>query len=295
VLFALLSCLAASPVHADAAGDPPATTEREANLSDAQGRSHFRRGRQHYAAGEFLQAAREFEIAHGLSGRDALLYNVYLAYRDAQLTDRAAQALRGYLTAVPDAPDGEHLRSRLAALESQVAAEERAEAARAAEAEQRVAALEAAKRQRRAAEAERRRAEERSRRIAAQRPSRPVWPWFVVGGGVALVGGGVALGVLTRQDAETLRGDCVLDPRTEGADAPLRTGTACAPGVELGDRRSTIERNATIADALWIGGTVTLVTGAVLAFALPDVYPELPEVAVQCHARGCAGSVEVSF
>ncbi|HET8936751.1 MAG TPA: hypothetical protein VFN67_25080 [Polyangiales bacterium] len=52
----------------------------------------------HYQLGRFQDAAREFEVAYGLSGRAALLYNVYISYREALDTPKAAGALRGYLT-----------------------------------------------------------------------------------------------------------------------------------------------------------------------------------------------------
>jgi tetratricopeptide (TPR) repeat protein len=269
------------------------STTTEQDMTDAQARGHFRLGREYYGQGRFAEAAKEFEVAYGLSGRASLLYNVYLAYRDAQDTPNAARALRGYLAAVPDAPDREHLTARLAALEA-LLRESEAEAAR-----QRAESAEAA---RKTQEAERERAESDRRaneaeRRAQLRPSRPWWPWLVVGGGVAASGVGVALGVIATGDADELRGDCVLDPRTDGASAPLVDGNACAPSVDVESRRDSIQARATIADALWISGAVIAVTGLVLAFALPDEYPDLePDtVSASCSTHECRASLRLSF
>ncbi len=84
-------------VHAQA-------TEADAGGDDVA-RRHFRLGRAHYANGEFAQAATEFEQAYHLSNRPALLYNVYVAYRDAQDLPHAASSLSEYLRLVPNAPD----------------------------------------------------------------------------------------------------------------------------------------------------------------------------------------------
>jgi tetratricopeptide (TPR) repeat protein len=283
-----------------APGTPAAPTESmsqatttEQDMADAQARAHFRLGREYYEQGRFADAAKEFEVAYGMSGRGSLLFNVYLAYRDAQDTANAARALRGYLAATPDAADREHLSARLAALEATLqqaeadAERQRAEAA-AAEAKTAEAERERAESDRRAAEAERR---------AQLRPSRPLWPWLVFGGGVAIAGTGVVLGVLASGDADDLRADCVADPRTDGAGAPLTGGSHCAPAVDLASRRDSIQTQALIADALWIGGAVIGVTGLVLAFALPDEYPELEEspVAAGCGPDGCHASLQLSF
>src|SRR5687768_16190217 len=107
----------AGPLHAQGSAEVAPTetmdqaTTTDSDMTDLQARGHFRLGREFYGQGRFAEAAKEFEIAYGLSGRGSLLYNVYLAYRDAQDVPNAARALRGYLAAVPDAPDHAHLSS----------------------------------------------------------------------------------------------------------------------------------------------------------------------------------------
>lgn len=298
----LLSLLLAAPAVVHAQEAAPESTESmaqsttsEGDMADAQARAHFRLGAQYYEGGRFAEAAQEFEIAFGLSGRGQLLYNVYLAYRDAQDTPNAARALRGYLTAVPDAADREHLQARLAALEATVTADQEAEAARAAqEAEQHRQVEEA---ERRAVEAEL-----RAQHQAEAQTSRPWWPWLLAGGGAVLAGVGVGLGVVASQDADALRASCVIASPTTGLAQPLDRGAACAPSVDLASRRSTIQSEAAAADALWITGAVVGVTGIVLALVLPDERADAapaatppPQVSGGCSPTGCFGSVTVSF
>src|SRR5262245_31875642 len=96
VLWVLVACTAlAMPVgvSAQAVTPPPDSAEGRA-------RESFNRGRIHYENGEFEAAALAFEEAYGLSGRHALLYNLYLAYRDANNQEKAAEALKNYLDRV---------------------------------------------------------------------------------------------------------------------------------------------------------------------------------------------------
>lgn len=298
--YSWLTCLALAAVASPLRAQPAAPTESmeqstttDADMTDQQARGHFRLGRELYAQGRFAEAAKEFEVAYGLSGRSSLLYNVYLAYRDAQDTANAARALDGYLLANPAAPDHEHLRARLAALK-EILAQAEADAARQRD--------EQTKAQEQAREAERQRIEADQRaRVAEQRaeqkPSRPWWPWLVVGGGLAVTGTGVVLGVLAVNDADELEGECVLSPISgPGTRAPLQEGTACAPAVDHESRRDSIQTQALVGDALWIGGAVITATGLVLAFALPDVYPdEQPPVAAGCSADECRATLRLQF
>lgn len=52
-------------------------------LADEQARAHFRVGQSMYDAGRFAEAAHEFEEAFRLSQRSELLFNAYVAFRDA--------------------------------------------------------------------------------------------------------------------------------------------------------------------------------------------------------------------
>jgi len=85
--------------------------------NEEKARAHFRLGRAYYDNGDFAKAAVEFEAAYAISQRAALLYNIYLAYRDANDTRNAAEALRKYLQLESKVENRGQLESRLAALE----------------------------------------------------------------------------------------------------------------------------------------------------------------------------------
>src|SRR5690606_25712958 len=101
-----------------------------------QAREAFERGRIHYDNGDFARAAAAFEEAYKLSGREGLLYNLYLAYRDANEQEKAAEALRNYLVKVEVIENRAQLESRLKALEAGIA-QRKADDAREAEAQRR--------------------------------------------------------------------------------------------------------------------------------------------------------------
>lgn len=80
-------------------------------------RAAFEQGRALYDGGNFAEAAASFEQAYRLSGRDALLYNLYLAYRDANEQQKAADALRTYLRKVEQIENRAQLEARLRSLD----------------------------------------------------------------------------------------------------------------------------------------------------------------------------------
>jgi tetratricopeptide (TPR) repeat protein len=108
---------AAAPAARPRTEETPASTK----ANEKAARDAFERGRVFYDAGQFEQASLAFEEAYKLSGRDALLYNLYLAYRDASAQEKAAEALRGYLAKVPNIENRAQLEARLAALEQNLA------------------------------------------------------------------------------------------------------------------------------------------------------------------------------
>ncbi|MFO0714092.1 MAG: hypothetical protein U0353_29820 [Sandaracinus sp.] len=128
--LALLGSLALScPVaQAQATSSTDASTAETTPPSEAalaEARARFQLAQAHYAAGSFADAAEELERAYALSGRDAILYNLHLAYREMGDVPRSAEALRRYL-AVADEDDlpveRRALENRLAALERTLAA-----------------------------------------------------------------------------------------------------------------------------------------------------------------------------
>jgi tetratricopeptide (TPR) repeat protein len=87
-------------------------------MADQDAKSHFKVGKSLYETGRFSEAAAEFEKAYRLSNRVELLYNVYVAHRDASDLPRAIDALRRYLQlATLDESTRVNLVARLRAME----------------------------------------------------------------------------------------------------------------------------------------------------------------------------------
>lgn len=72
-----------------------ATAQQSAGDQEAQ--IHFQSGRLHYERGDYEQALTEFQSAHSLSGRPALLYNIYLCQQSLGQNAAAAATLERYL------------------------------------------------------------------------------------------------------------------------------------------------------------------------------------------------------
>jgi tetratricopeptide (TPR) repeat protein len=87
-------------------------------MADQDAKSHFKVGKSLYETGRFSEAATEFEKAYRLSNRVELLYNVYVAHRDASDVPKAIDALRRYLQlAQLDESTRVNLAARLRAME----------------------------------------------------------------------------------------------------------------------------------------------------------------------------------
>lgn len=273
--LALALVLAAAPAAAQEQAPPEGASEADAqmqnggvteerDLADAQARAHFRAGRSLYDLGRFAQAAQEFESAYRLAQRPELLFNAYVAYRDANDLAGAVRSLGAYLDLVQDAPDRVNLQARLASMSE---------------------ALE----QQRAREAEL----EAERNRPAQPPPAPegpaVWPWIVMGTGVAMVVVGIVTGVAGLTEADAL--------------ASLCANNLCLPSVGLDERRSTVEALGITTDVLLFGGGAIAVAGLVLGIVLNSGRapaetaspPGTPEVTAACGPTGCAGSLRMRF
>lgn len=248
------------------------TEERQ--LDDARAREHFRIATSYYDEGRFREAAAQFTEAYELSQRAELLYNAYIAYREAHQSREAANALSTYLDRVPDAPDRVNLTARLEELRRAVTEEEE-QAAQLAQA------------QHDAEEAQRRADEEAAARQQAE-ASPEAWPWVVLGVGGAAAIAGAVVGAIALSNAQALAAEC---------DNGL-----CPPDIMLDDRRDDANRLANVADALLIGGGVVAATGLVLGLvfglggsssAASD--ETTPTASVGCDGHGCTATLRGRF
>ncbi|MGE0788567.1 MAG: hypothetical protein AB7S26_23020 [Sandaracinaceae bacterium] len=284
------ACLATSVARAQAGGSegegetrPNAQTAMSGGgmtegrqLDDARARDHFLIATRYYDEGRFAEAAAQFEEAYDLSRRPELLYNAYIAFRDAHNSSGAARMLELYLSRVPDAPDRVNLEARLTQLRRAIEEEERSQRD-----------LESATAN---AMAERARAEEEARRRAEAEAQPEVWPWVIFGvGAAAAIAGGIVGGVALA-DTNALLDDCT-DGRCRMDQANLDEARDGAKGIALA------------ADLLMFGGGAVAVTGLILGliFGLPRT-PEAEsadaaaaEAVLDCGPLYCGGRVQGRF
>jgi tetratricopeptide (TPR) repeat protein len=283
----------------------PAQPSATAEEGEEKARAHFRLGRAYYDNGDFAQAAVEFESAYRISQRAALLYNIYLAYRDASDMRHAADALRKYLELEHNIENRGQLEARLAALDHTLA-EEAANPQPAAPAP--VAApgstsnltastlAPAAPAPMTATEAP-----PPSPSTTAE-PAAPVasssrnltLPVVLMASGGALMAGSLVTGILTlgkRSDLSDARSEC----------EKLGTCNALSPArvSELDAERSSGKTLATITDVLLFGGLAVAATGVVLLFldANGGEHDDATRAsaAVICAPGACVGRLGVRF
>ncbi len=292
--FALACTGIAGVAHAQEADD----AER-----DAEARRAFRVAQAHYDNGDFERAAAGFEEAYRLSGRAQLLYNTYIAYRDAQNIPRAVDALRRYLEAVPDTPDADQLRARLARMQAALERSGATTTVEPDEADPRGIDAEAMGAEPDLATDDH--AEETTAgggagsggqgtaagvgdggdRAAQDTGGGPPIAAIVVGGaGLALVAGGVVTGILTASAQSELEEGC-----------PSRAG--CDPALE--DTQARGQTLALVTDILLFGGLAAVGTGVALWLltgnADTETDPGDTVASVGCGPAGCGGSLKVSF
>ncbi|MBK6575829.1 MAG: hypothetical protein IPG17_06490 [Sandaracinaceae bacterium] len=290
LLTALLaSAFGSTSVQAQTGAGAPVQDEPVESVEDTA-RSHFRVGQLMYGEGRFDEAAAEFDRAYELSGRPQLLYNAFLAHRDAGHVPEAVARLRQYLEQTPDAVDRETLERRLAAMEETLE-QQRREASMSAEER---AALEA-ERARIAAEADEHRTDAERLREDRERESqrRNPTPLIIMGTGAGVLVGGVILGVITQTTSlADLEDNCPND--------------VCVSGFDLDGTRSEARRRTITTDVLLSVGAATAVTGLVLLLIQRKRYAadddeastasnRHTDVAGGCGPQGCNMNVQVTF
>jgi tetratricopeptide (TPR) repeat protein len=266
-LLGLALGLALLPAISHAQAAPSAAENEE------QARAHFRLGRAHYDNGNFAQAGIEFEEAYRISQRAALLYNIYLAYRDANDTRKAADALRKYLQLEKDIENRGQLESRLAALDRALAAEAQQPAAAAptaaaptskpaqpltpAEPKSVTPAGEAAATP--AAAPDTRPAPDAATAATPRSSSFPLVPVILMGTGGAMMATSIVTGLMAvgkKSEWDDAKNACQKDG-TCASLGPARV-------TELNGLKSSGETLATVTDILLFGGLAVAGTGVVL-------------------------------
>jgi tetratricopeptide (TPR) repeat protein len=255
--------------------------------NEERARGHFRLGRAHYDNGDFARAAVEFEEAYRISQRAALLYNIYLAYRDANDTRNAAEALRKYLALEKNIENRGQLESRLAALDRSLAENPQPSAAPAlaagattAPAQPLTPAAETAP-----AEAAPAAALATSEPSQAEKPF-PVVPVVLMGTGGAMLVGSIVTGLMAvgkHSEWEEAKKDCDASGSCSGLSQ--------AEADELNDLKSSGQTLAIVTDILLFGGLAVAGTGVALFFLSSGdesaPAPSGPQASLACGPLAC--------
>jgi tetratricopeptide (TPR) repeat protein len=305
-VVAILSALsvwttAPHAVRAQAAAQaaPPAPTPED----EEKARGHFRLGRAHYDNGDFAEAAVEFESAYRISQRSALLYNIYLAYRDANDTRHAADALKKYLQLEAKVENRGQLESRLAALERSLKDGSAAgptptpaiAAAAVATAPQPAAAGQASALQPTAAPNEVSAPEQASAPAAEPSSSGPnqLLPIVLMSTGGAMIVGSVITGVMTLGKHSTV--SAAYDECTKANNCQSLPPARVA---ELESTSSSGKTLAVVTDILLFGGLAVAGTGTVL-FLLnhgkSEQAPSATTASIACAPGACVGALRTRF
>lgn len=227
---------------------------------------HFRLGRAYHDSGRFLEAAREFELAYEQSQRPALLYNIFVAYRDAARMPEATRYLRLYLEREPNAENREQLEARLRSME-QAQADEPATPPPTATSDTTSTSTAVA-----------------TSTTTSSGGGFETWlpGWIIAGVGGAIVIGGVITGVLALDQQAALERDYQCTP----------DGACALPGFE--GARDTGTLLAGLTDGFLFGGAAVLATGVVLALVLGGDSTET-SASMACTQEGCAATVGGHF
>ncbi len=205
------------------AGTLAATPSRAVSPPDANGRalSLYQESTRAYDEGRFQDAVKLLLEAYSFRPEPVILFNLARAYEGLGDLPRAIESYGRYLERDPQASDRRSIEQRLATLQKQV--DERA-------------ALELQR------DEERKRGEQ-ARRAAAEAlarasrevppPARPrALPWLVAGAGLAGLGTGVVLGVLSRNHYDDAVADAYRGPAT--VDYAAARSYAMAANVAFG-------------------------------------------------------------
>jgi tetratricopeptide (TPR) repeat protein len=241
-------------------------------------------GKSLYESGRFAEAAVEWEQAYTLSQKAPILYNLYIAYRDASDLPNAIGALRRYLgTDEADAATRVNLQARLRAMEesnSRAASQQQAASPADAPVSSSPSPAPAT-----ATESTSDALAPSADYVQPETHSAPVLSYVLLTAGGALIIAGVVLGVVTSGKISDIKDACP-------------NGT-CPASYDLDGNRRDARTWRTVTVALAGAGVITASIGAVLLLtggSRVEAASSLdPPVALACGPGGCAGSLRGRF
>jgi len=260
------------------------------DANEGRARAAFRLGQAHYENGNFVEAAKQFEKAYELSKRPQLLYNIYLAYRDAIQPEAAARALRQYLEKAPDIENRFQLEARLRVLEKNLdKPSQKQEQESAVQPEPAVEPEEEQPSEQKPAPEETQPSVQEESPVEDMAEDKesgefPLVPVILMGSGGAMVLGSVITGIMTTSAQSDLEDKC--------------PDKQCQPGSDWESTKNSGQTLAIVTDVLLFGGIA--VAGVGLVLLLLDGDEADPSggdttVALGCVPGLCGGSVELSF
>jgi tetratricopeptide (TPR) repeat protein len=259
-------------------------------MPEQEAKAHFKVGKSLYESGRFAEAAAEWSKAYELSQRNELLYNVYVAYRDASDVPHAIDALRRYLQGAElDDATRQNLQARLRAMEESnskapVVAVTPSDPEPASTTAAPAPAPEPATEPAPPAPAASSAADETT---ASSDEGGSVVPYVLLGVGGALLAGAAVTGVIVLGNESDLEDDCT-DERCTTSDSQ--------------DKLDATKSLAVVTDALWITGTVAAVVGGALLIFGGDSGSEesasrstRPVASVGCAPGTCTATLRGHF
>ena len=286
-IFAVWLLLLTSLPSASAQG----VIDMGSSMLEQESKAHFKVGKSLYESGRFAEAAVEWHRAFELSQRVELLYNVYVAYRDASDLPRAIDALRRYLQGAElDDATRQNLQARLRAMEEAnskgpvVAVTPSATPAAPSATEPAPAAQPTAE----PAPPEPTPASAPAQATASRSDDPSIAPYVLLGVGGALVIGAAVTGAIVLGNEKDLEDGCpALGCSGENADKLDRTRTL-----------------AVVTDVLWISGVVAAGMGTALLLFSGDgdagaerdaAARTRPVASLGCAPGVCAASLRGRF
>jgi tetratricopeptide (TPR) repeat protein len=279
----------APPGDAAPEAAPPPPEPDLPPVDEEQARIHTRLARAFYGSGRFEEAAREFERAYMHSRRPEVLYDIFLARRDAGQIGQAIEALERYLDLVPEAPQRDILTVRLSNMRRLEARRNRSrEADEAQDGNEPETAAEAPPSEVEPEASAPAVLRPRREDLEAEDESRSRLPAVVMTTGASLIVAGAITGGLALRTERQLVRMC----GQEGV---------CPPDTSFEAKAARGSRLATATDVLLGLGIASLGAGVALHFLLEDVTaraptrPDGPTASLGCGPGGCMGTVRVGF
>jgi tetratricopeptide (TPR) repeat protein len=249
--------------------------------SAQEAKARYKVGKSLYEAGRFAEAAAEWMQAYEMSQKVELLYNAYVAYRDASDQPNAIIALERYLAGSPqiDADTRLNLEARLRSMKDAQARGATAPATEATPAAPPAPVAEPAPVP--VAEPAPAPAPAAATASTDAPPGDSIVPYVLLGVGGALIVGGAITGIVVLGKVSELEDACPND--------------RCPDSASLDDRDSA-ETWALVTDVLLGAGVATAAVGAVLLLTADDTGErDATRTAFGCGPDGCMATVRGHF